>query len=106
VAALAVVLCGVFVPLINAPVMGLVSIRPPVALRAKVMTALMTASGLGGPAGRIVIGPLYRVAGNSGVWIEIAGGMTLGAVLFVGTVLRFSRSDAADVVAVPAVPNG
>jgi MFS family permease len=106
VAALAVVLCGVFVPLINAPVMGLVSIRPPVALRAKVMTALMTASGLGGPAGRIVIGPLYRASGNAGVWIEIAGGMSLGAVLFVGTVLRFSGSDAADVVAVPTVPHG
>jgi MFS family permease len=106
VAALAVVLCGVFVPLINAPVMGLVSIRPPVALRAKVMTAVMTASGLGGPAGRLVIGPLYRAAGNTGVWIEIAGGMTLGAVLFVGTVLRFSDGDAADVVPVSAITHG
>jgi MFS family permease len=105
VAALAVVLCGIFVPLINAPVMGLISVRPPVALRTKVMTAVMTASGLGSPVGRLVIGPLYRAAGNTGVWVEIAGGMTLGALLFVGTVLRFSGGDAADVVAVPAVTN-
>ena len=36
--------CGVFVPLVNAPIMGLLSTRPPEALRAKVMTAVMTAS--------------------------------------------------------------
>jgi predicted MFS family arabinose efflux permease len=106
VAALAVVVCGLFVPLINAPVMGLVSVRPPVALRAKVMTAVMTASGLGSPIGRLVVGPIYRGAGNTGVWIEIAGGMTLGALLFIGAVLRFSPGDAADVAAVPAIPNG
>jgi hypothetical protein len=35
-----------------------------------------------------VIGPLYSVGGNAGVWIEIAGGMTLGALLFVAAVLR------------------
>ena len=106
VAAFAVVLCGLFVPLINAPVMGLISVRPPVALRAKVMTAVMTASGLGSPIGRLVVGPIYRGAGNTGVWIEIAGGMTLGAALFIGAVLWFSRGDAADVAAVPAIPNG
>ena len=106
VAALAVVLCGLFVPLINAPVMGLISVRPPVALRAKVMTAVMTASGLGSPIGRLVVGPIYRGAGNTGVWIEIAGGMTLGALLFIGAVLRFSPGDAADIAAVPAIPNG
>ena len=106
VAALAVVLCGLFVPLINAPVMGLISVRPPVALRAKVMTAVMTASGLGSPIGRLVVGPIYRGAGNTGVWIEIAGGMTFGALLFIGAVLRFSPGDAADIAAVPAIPNG
>jgi MFS family permease len=84
----AIVLCGFFVPLINAPVMGLISTRPPVALRAKVMTAVMAASGLGGPVGRLVIGPLYRVGGNSAVWFEIAGGMSLGALLFLAAVFH------------------
>ena len=68
--------------------MGLISTRPPVALRAKVMTAVMAASGLGGPVGRLVIGPLYRVGGNSAVWFEIAGGMSLGALLFLAAVFH------------------
>jgi MFS family permease len=79
----AVVLCGLFVPMINAPIMGMLTTRPPVALRAKVMTAVLAASGSGGPLGRLIIGPLYRYGGNAAVWTEIAGGMTVGAALFV-----------------------
>jgi MFS family permease len=90
----AVVLCGLFVPLINAPVMGMITTRPPVALRAKVMTAVMAASGSGGPIGRLVIGPVYRLGGNAAVWTEIAGGMTLGALLFVLAVVRSGESGA------------
>jgi MFS family permease len=99
---LAVVLCGLFVPLINAPVMGLLSTRPPAALRAKVMTAVMAASGSGGPLGRLVIGPLYRWGGNSAVWIEIAGGMSVGAVLFIGAVLRGGRDEPEPSGAIPS----
>jgi MFS family permease len=95
VAAAAVVLCGLFVPLINAPVMGIITTRPPAAVRAKVMTAVLTASGLGGPAGRLVIGPIYRRGGNAAVWIEIAGVMSVGALLFVATVLRTSPAERA-----------
>ena len=76
----AVVLCGLFVPMINAPIMGMLTTRPPVALRAKVMTAVLAASGSGGPLGRLLIGPLYRYGGNAAVWTEIAGGMSVGAV--------------------------
>jgi len=104
VVALAVVLCGLFVPLINAPLMGIITSRPPVALRAKVMTAVMAASGTGGPVGRLVIGPLYRLDGNAAVWIEIAGGMSLGALLFLAAVARASAGDASDLAAVPPVP--
>jgi MFS family permease len=84
----AVVVCGLFVPLINAPIMGIITTRPPVALRAKVMTAVMAASGLGGPLGRLIIGPLYRWHGNGAVWVEIAGGMSAGALLFIVAALR------------------
>jgi MFS family permease len=84
----AVIVCGLFVPLINAPLMGIITTRPPVALRAKVMTAVMAASGSGGPLGRLIIGPLYRWHGNAAVWTEIAGGMTLGGLLFVAAALR------------------
>jgi len=96
----AVVLCGLFVPMINAPVMGMITTRPPVALRAKVMTAVMAASGSAGPLGRLIIGPLYRYHGNAAVWTEIAGGMTVGAVLFVIVAARAP----AEVAAVHAEP--
>jgi MFS family permease len=99
---LAVVLCGLFVPLINAPVMGLLTTRPPAAVRAKVMTAVMAASGSGGPLGRLVIGPLYRWGGNSAVWTEIAGGMSVGAVLFIGAVLRGGRGEPEPSGAIPS----
>jgi hypothetical protein len=63
--------------------MGIITTRPPVALRAKVMTAMLTASGLGGPAARLLVGPVYNWLGNAGVWVLLAGGVSLGAVLFV-----------------------
>ncbi|HVU76068.1 MAG TPA: MFS transporter [Gaiellaceae bacterium] len=103
VAGLAVVLCGLFVPLINAPLMGIITTRPPAALRAKVMTAVMAASGAGGPLGRLIVGPVYGWAGNAGVWIEVAGGMTVGGLLFIAAVLRSSAGDTPDVVPVPPV---
>ena len=101
-----VIVCGFFVSMVNAPMMGIISTRPPEALRAKVMTALMTASAVGSPLGRLAIGPVYRLAGNGGVWTLIAGGMSLGAALFIGAAARGSAGDAADVVGVTAVADG
>lgn len=80
--------CGVFVPLVNAPIMGLLSTRPPEALRAKVMTAVMTASALGGPAGRLVIGPMFANWGINTAYAVLAGAISLGALLFVLATLR------------------
>jgi len=80
--------CGVFVPLVNAPIMGLLSTRPPEALRAKVMTAVMTASALGGPAGRLVIGPMFANWGINTAYAVLAGTISLGALLFVLATLR------------------
>ncbi|HVW88574.1 MAG TPA: MFS transporter [Gaiellaceae bacterium] len=100
---LAVVLCGLCIPLVNAPMMGMLTARPPAALRAKVISAVMAASGAGGPLGRLVIGPLYNWGGNAAVWSEVAGGLTLGGVLFVAAVVRSSARDAPDVVAMPPV---
>lgn len=80
--------CGLFVPLVNAPAMGLISTRPPAALRAKVMTAIMTASALGGPAGRIVVGPLFEHWGIAATYATIAGALSLAALLFLLATLR------------------
>jgi len=89
----AVAICGFFVPMVNAPMMGILSTRPPLALRAKVMTAVMTASGLGGPVGRLAVGPVYHAFGNAGVWIMVAGGLSVGAVLWIAAALRRQTAD-------------
>lgn len=80
--------CGVFVPLVNAPIMGLLSTRPPEALRAKVMTAVLTASALGGPAGRLVVGPMFADWGISTAYAVLAGAISVAALLFVLSTLR------------------
>jgi MFS family permease len=93
----AVAVCGFFVPMVNAPMLGILSTRPPLALRAKVMTAVMTASGLGGPVGRLAVGPVYRAFGNAGVWIMVAGGLSIGAVLWIAAALRRQTDEVAGV---------
>ena len=79
--------------MVNAPMMGLITTRPPVALRAKVLTSVMTASALGGPVGRLAVGPVYRLWGNAGVWIMIAGGLSVGTALFIVAAIRGSGSE-------------
>jgi hypothetical protein len=77
--------------MVNSPVMGLVTARPPAALRAKVLAVVLTAHGLGEPLGLLAVGPVFRHYGNRGVWIMIAGGMAIGAALFIGAVTRAGR---------------
>ena len=67
---------------------GMLSTRPPEALRAKVMTAVMTASALGGPAGRIVVGPMFVNWGIAATYAVLAGAISLGALLFVLATLQ------------------
>ncbi len=103
VACAAVVACGVCVPSVNAPFMGLLTTRPPAALRAKVLTAVLTVSGLGSPLGRLAVGPVYRFAGNGGVWVLIAGGLSVGSVLFIAAAIRGSTGSAVELAGVPPV---
>lgn len=93
VVAAALFVCGLIVPLVNAPMMGILTTRPPAALRAKVMTATLTASGLGGPGMRLLVGPVFKWHGNMGVWILLAGGMSLGALLFTTAAVRGDARD-------------
>jgi hypothetical protein len=72
--------------------MGLITTRPPLALRAKVMTCVITASALGGPFGRLFVGPIYEWAGLGVMFAAIAGVLSLGAILFVAASLRADRS--------------
>jgi len=80
--------CGLFLPLVNAPAMGLLTTRPPAAVRAKVMTAVVTATALGGPVGRLVVGPMFQDWGISASYAVIAAAITLAALLFLAAALR------------------
>jgi MFS family permease len=99
----AVFTCGFFVPSVNAPFMGILTTRPPAALRAKVTTAVLTASGLGAPVGRLAIGPIYQRFGNTGTWLALAGGLSVGAVLFAAAALHGSAGDAPNLAGVAAI---
>jgi predicted MFS family arabinose efflux permease len=84
----AVGISGLLVPMINSPVMGLMTTRPPVALRAKVLAVVLTAHGLGEPLGLLAVGPVFRHWGNTGVWVMIGGGLAVGAAFFIAAVTR------------------
>ncbi|HVH52475.1 MAG TPA: MFS transporter, partial [Gaiellaceae bacterium] len=49
-----------FTPLVNAPVIGIITVRTPAALRPKVMTAVMTVATMAGPIGFFGAGEVLR----------------------------------------------
>ena len=44
--------------------------------------------------GRLVVGPAFHSWGNAGVWVVVAGGLSLGAVLWLAAVARGSAGEA------------
>jgi Na+/melibiose symporter-like transporter len=84
---------SVFGPLVNAPLIGLLTTRTPAAVRAKVMTAVLTFALLAGPAGLLAAGPLLEAWGARPVFLLVAAGQLAGAVFFATVALR--RSPAA-----------
>jgi predicted MFS family arabinose efflux permease len=66
-----------FVP----PFVAILTLRTPVSLRAKVMTAYMTMHTLAGPVGLLLAGPAVEAFGLGPVFLAIALTFTVGAVL-------------------------
>ena len=79
---------GVCAPLVNAPVMGLLTVRTPEALRPKVLTAVMTISVVIGPLGFLAVGQSLQYVGMSVLFLAIAAGFTVGAVAFSAALRR------------------
>ena len=90
---------GFFAPLVNAPVLGIVTVRPPEALRPKVITAVMTVSVLVGPLGFLAVGQALQYVGLPVVFLGVAVGFSLGALAFVAALRRGEE----DVEAIPAL---
>ena len=89
-------------PLVNAPVIGLMTTRTPEALRPKLMTALLTVAMLAGPVGLVAAGPLLEALGTRPVFMIIAAGMTVFALYFASVALRFGPRDVPETPAVAA----
>lgn len=84
---LALAMFGAATPLVNAPLLGVLTIRTPEALRAKVMAAVITVATLAGPLGAAAAGPLIGSLGVRSVLALVAGTMTISALAFAAVVL-------------------
>lgn len=82
---------SIFGPLVNAPLIGVITTRTPERLRAKVMTAVLTFALLAGPLGLLVVGPLLSSWGPRPVFLLVAGGQLLASLLFASVALRRPR---------------
>lgn len=88
-AATVVVACfGFFAPLVNAPIIGILTVRTPPALRPKVMTAVMTIATIAGPVGFLAAGEALRYVSLQVMFLAIAGLLTLGGLAFAAVLLR------------------
>jgi predicted MFS family arabinose efflux permease len=85
-----------FTPLVNAPVIGILTVRTPAELRPKVMTAVMTVATMAGPFGFIAAGYLLRHVSLGSFFIGLPALLTLGGLAFAGVVLRHQRGETGD----------
>ena len=83
-----------FGPLVNAPLIGVITTRTPEALRAKVMTAVLTTAMLAGPIGMVVAGPLLESWGPRPVFLLVAAGQLLATIPFAVVAFRQNGSAA------------
>jgi hypothetical protein len=79
---------SIFGPLVNAPLIGVITMRTPEALRAKVMTAVLTFALLAGPVGLLAVGPMLEAWGPSPVFLLVAVGQLAATLFFAVVVLR------------------
>jgi len=76
-----------FTPLVNAPIIGVLTVRTPEALRPKVMTAVMTVATMAGPFGFIAAGYALRHVGLGLFFVVLSALLTLGG-LAMAAILR------------------
>jgi MFS family permease len=93
-----------FSPLVNAPIVGMLTVRTPEALRPKVMTAVMTVASMAGPLGFLGAGVALRYISLSTLFIVLPALLTLGGLAFASILLR--QGAAPDVAGVPNVAHG
>lgn len=91
----ALALSSCFGPLVNAPLITVITTRTPEALRAKVTTAVITTAVLAGPVAYAIAGPLLEELGPRVVFVIVAAGQLVATLPFLVVAFR----------AAPAVPD-
>ena len=85
---------AIFGPLVNAPLIGVLTTRTPETLRPKVMTGVITMAMMAGPIGLLVVGPLLAAWGPRPVLLFVAFGQFLASLPFAFVSLRGGRQEA------------
>jgi MFS family permease len=96
----AVVILGAFAlagPLVNAPVLGILTTKPPEALRPKVMTAVLTMAAGAGPLGFLAAGEALRVVSLQTLFVAIAALLTVISLAFAAVLRRGSEPEQLEV---------
>lgn len=88
----ALALSSFFGPLVNAPLITVITTRTPEPLRAKVTTAVITTAMLAGPVGYVIAGPLLEEWGPRGVFLLVASGQLLATLPFLAVAFRAERA--------------
>ena len=88
VAAAALFVASMFPPLVNGPIIAVLTARTPESLRAKVIAALITASALAAPLGFVAAGQVLEHWGVVPLFAAVAAGITAMALVFAAIVLR------------------
>jgi len=91
-----------FAPLINGPVFGVLTARTPGHLRARVMTALISANTLAAPLGFLIAGHAIERWGVTAVFAAVPAGISVLALVFASIALRHRGEDAALASPAPA----
>jgi MFS family permease len=94
-----------FMPLVNAPVIGMLTVRAPAELRPKVMTAVLTVATMAGPLGFIVAGYALRHVELGPFFVVLPALLTLCGLGMAAVLLRHAGGASGD-VPVPNVAHG
>jgi predicted MFS family arabinose efflux permease len=81
--ALVMLFSGVFLPILNAPVLSQVMLGAPAQVRAQVMTLLFSVNLFSGPLALALTGPALQAWGLTPVYVLIALGVSAGSALIV-----------------------
>jgi len=84
-----------FTPLVNGPIIAVLTARTPEDLRAKVITAVISVNTLAAPLGFLVAGQVLEHWGVVPLFTAVVAGITWMAIVFAAIVLRHREIDAA-----------